>query len=589
MPGNNPGVRRIWRRFALPAAAGVLTILVFLPSLRGELVWEDRLNLIENTGWMGFSPGWWLTSFVAGDYKPAVWTSYALDYFLWGRFAPFGFHIPNLLLHGLNAALLALLARRLAGGGRFWPLAAALLFSLHPLRVEAVSWVTSRKEVLFACFYLVSVWAYLKIPGDPRRSRLWYGLSVAAAFLSFLSKPMSVSLPAVLLLLDWYLRRPVPAVRLIREKIPYLLGAIAVSAAAFYGQSSAGALALVSRLPAESRLFLAARGAVFYLEKTVWPFGLFPIYPIIGVEPPPWGRMIGYSAVLLAVTALAICRRRRGDALPLFCWGWYLLTWLPVSGFFQTGLTAWADRFSYLPAVSFSLLAAGVGSRYLQGRSGRLAAAGTILVLGVLTFRQQGFWQDEVAMWERFGDSGAPAVHLNLANSLSRRGRLKEAVGGYRRSLELRPLQPAAHHNLGLVLVDLGESGEAEEHFLQAVELEPCRAEYRVNLANVLAGRGEWEAAEDQYRAALRIAPDSVSARYNRAYTLQVSGRQGEAEEEYRRVISLDPGHFSARYNLALLLLERGEGVGARLQLEEAARIRPESEPVRRLLDGFED
>ncbi len=628
-------------RELLPAlAVFLLTVLVFLPSLRLGLVWEDRLNLIENTGWRGFSPGWWFTGFAGGDFKPLVWLTYSLEHSLWGL-APAGYHLTNVILHGLNAALVFLLIRRLTGAGGYWAFAAALFFSLHPLRVEAVSWITSRKEVLFAFFYFLSLLAYLKgIYPPPRRApsgpggvsgaggpsprRFWLSLSLLAAFLSYLSKPMAVSLPAVLLLIDW-LRGRFPgrgSGRLLLEKAPYLIGAAGTAAAAFYGQSVSGALALVSRLGVGSRIYLAGRGLFFYLEKTLVPAGLRPVYPVPETVPVPAAGILLSASAVAAVTVICWRVRKRGGKLPLFCWLWYLAAWLPVSGFFQTGLTVRADRFSYLPAVAVSLLAAYAGTRFLNRRPGPAAAAAALLVLAALTVRQQGLWRDDLTLWERFVDSESYAVHFNLGNAYYRLGRNEEAAAAYRRGLEYRPEHPSGHQNLALALLELGEYAEAERHcrraleldpssprawghlggalfrmgrereaeeaFRRALELDPGRPESHVNLANVLAARGEYGAAEELYRAALALDPALVSARYNLAYTFETAGRLAEAEAEYRRALALYPGHRSARYNLALLLLRSGEPAAAREQLEELARRYPGDKGAAGLLEMAE-
>lgn len=657
-----------YKDYALPVlAVFLLTVLVFLPSLRLDFVWEDRLNLLDNTGWRGFSPGWWFTSFVAGDFKPLVWATYSLEYSLWGL-APAGYHLTSVLLHGLNAALVFLLVKRLAGAGGIWAAAAALFFSLHPLRVEAVSWITARKEVLFAFFYLGAILAYLKAAerreilrfaqDDPygrnllrardgragssdrnaatgsdsrdggtgkrfseRLQLFWFLLSIALAYLSFLSKPMAVSLPAILLLLDWHQGRFVRKRFgfLVLEKVPYAVGAAGVAAAAFYGQIIRGALAVVSRLPVINRVYLAARGIIFYLEKTFLPLRLQPVYPIPDTTPIPITRLIIYTLIVILITIASYSMAKRGRKILLFCWGWYIAAWLPVSGIFQTGLTVWADRFSYLPAIALSFLAAWAGDRYLKKPYGVICAVGALAVFSGLAIRRQGFWRDDLTLWERFGESESYVVHFNLGNAYLRSGRNREAADSYRRGVRLRPEHAEGHQNLGLALSNLGEHRQAERHFRlalgldpesarawshlggalfemgrkreaeeavgRAVALEPGRPEFRVNLANVLAARGEYADAAEHYRAAIELAPASVSAYYNLAVTLEAEGRPAEAEQVYRRALALDPGHRSARYNLALLLLRGEDFAAARDQLEELDRRHPGDEGVKRLKD----
>src|SRR5712692_3723317 len=344
--------RRTW---LVPLAIASLTFTAFLPALQNQFVnWDDPRNFLENPHYRGL--GWthlrWMWTTHLGHYIPLTWMTLGLDYLLWGM-NPLGYHLTNLLLHAANAVVFFFVVRRLltralpSPSERGYALAvsagvAALVFAIHPLRVESVAWVTERRDVLSGLFYLVAILLYLRACERGARGRGWYWLSVAAFVGALLSKSMVVNLPVVLLILDVYpLRRlggavgwwSEPARRVYVEKIPLVLLGAAASAIALMAQVSIHAAASLTQLSVPSRLAVSAYGLSFYLWKMVVPVNLSPLYelpPTVNPWAPPF--LLSYGLVL-AITAIALALRRRVPGLPA-AWFAYIVVLLPVLGIF---------------------------------------------------------------------------------------------------------------------------------------------------------------------------------------------------------------------------------------------------------------
>ena len=640
--------------FAFIAGA---TLLIFSPSLKNGFVWEDTLNLLENPGWWEFDIRRWFKSFVAGDYKPLVWASYSLDYLFWGL-NPFGFHLSNLLFHALNAILLYPIILGV-GRGRVQPgpaVFAVLFFSLHPLRVESVSWVTARKDVLFSFFYLLSLLSYLRyVEGRKRiRDRIrkknwsgprrtdgtgktedrrgahppeqevtgWYLLSFISALGAFLSKGMAVSLPFILLLIDFYpfARFYHNPKKVVMEKIPFLVAAAAAGAAAVAGQFKYGALAGLDKFDIPSRLLLAGKSGVFYLIKSLWPSGLNPIYVVHPGTPGFLLSGIFSLGLMTSITLFCLYLRKKKLSWPLFSWLWYLITWFPISGIFQTGLVPIADRFTYLPAVGLSFALAFASSRSGRERTRYFlpGAVFLILVLSLITIHQERNWRNSLSLWGRMSESDSEVVHYNLGNALSKAGkyeeairhyfkavrikpdygaahynlgialaevsRLKEAISHYRETLRIEPDSAKAHNNLGNAFIRQGKIKEATSQYQQAIRIDPALKDAHNNLANILAEQGNFDQATFHYREALRGCPDSADIHYNLAVTLSLQGDPAGATRHYRRALELNPEKAEAHYNLGLILSKQGKLQEARDQLEAALRLKPDFEAARRAL-----
>src|SRR5213594_3893750 len=490
-----------WVSWLVPLLIAVVTFAAFLPALHNQFVnWDDDKNFLENPHYRGL--GWthlrwmWRTTQL-GHYIPLTWMTFGLDYLLWGM-NPLGYHLTNLLLHAANAVVFFFVARRIltlalpGPSERGHALAvsagvAALVFAIHPLRVESVAWVTERRDVLSGLFYLLTILLYLRACERGERGRGWYWLSVAVFVCALLSKSMVVNLPVVLLILDVYpLRRlggsigwwSAPARRVYGEKIPFVLLAAAASAIGVMAQSSVHAAVSLAQLSALDRLAISAYGLSFYLWKMVVPVNLSPLYERGLVD--PWATLflLSYGG-LVAITALAWARRRRWPGLPA-TWLAYVVVLLPVLGIFQSGPQIAADRYTYLAGLGWAILAgAGLLSCWRSSRRSKTGTPATWLLtglalcvvvgLGVLNWNQVQVWHDSETLWTHALsiDPQSPIAHNDWGTALARQGRLAEAIEHFRQALRLEPNFVDAHYNLGMALAQQGKLAEASEHYRQ--------------------------------------------------------------------------------------------------------------------------
>jgi len=557
--------------------ACLLAVLIFLPSLSGGLVWEDRLNLLETSQWRGEGfTAWSLRSFTAGDYKPLVWLGYRLEAAFWGL-NPVGYHLSNVFLHGLNVLLVYFLLRSLTGAAPAGVLAGALFWGIHPLRVESVAWITERKDVQFCFFYLVCLLAYLRFQKNRRWA--WYWLGLVAALAALLSKAMAVSLPLLLLLLGYRHSPDQSRKKRWLEVLPFLLSAFAAGVLALVAQADSGALTGLEQLNPGERLILAGISLVFYPLKTLFPIGLEPVY---GLDPSSSLFIPAGLAAWAAILAGLILLRRRGRKAARPGWAWYFLAWLPVSGLFRTGLTALADRFSYLPAIGLSWFALSLGR---PSRTGRWFLAAALAGLAGLTLLQEGRWRDNLSLWGPMAADAHPVPLYNLGNEWSRRGRPLQAVSFYRAALERDCGYYSAHYNLANLLEREGDSAGAERHYRSAIVLRPGTVEARINLGNLLFRIGDTSGALEQLWSALEIEPARLSARMNLANILASLGRFEEALREYETVLCRDPGSAEAWFNLGYTLERCGRPDAAAASYERALELEPSTARARKNLE----
>jgi tetratricopeptide (TPR) repeat protein len=475
------------RAWELAVAATVFIALMSV--LRHQFVsWDDDGFLYHNPyfrglGWTQLS--WMFSTFLKGPYQPLVWLSYAADYLLWGM-DPAGFHLTGLLWHCANAALVFLLCRNLFTAAapdttetsRKWAAAfAALSFALHPLRVEAAAWASARRDLMSGFFFLAALLCHLK-----GRNR-W---TFACYCLSLLCKPMGIGLPLVLAVLDkTVLKRPVRW----KALLPYALPAAAAAVLAWHGQEVTGAMRSAAVFGWPQRLAQAFYAHAFYLAKTLWPAGLSPIYEAALRIDPLAPRFLLSAALGLAVAGAAFLLRRRLPAV-WAAWLCYLILLAPVLGAVKFGSQLAADRYSYLPCLSWSLLAAAGLLELARRRPAwglRLVVSGTVLVglLSGLSERQLGFWKDSEALYRRVlsVEPGHFLAHNNLGLVLDQEGRTEEALEQLHLALEQRPRYAPALNNLGAIQLRLGLIREAETHFRAAMESDPSLPESYNNLA----------------------------------------------------------------------------------------------------------
>ena len=556
-----------WVSWLIPVLIVLVTSAAFLPALQNQFLrWDDHKNFLGNPHYRGL--GWmhlrWMWTTHLGHYIPLTWMTLGLDYVLWGM-NPLGYHLTNLLLHAANAVLFYFVAFRILGLGLPDPgdrrqadlvLSAgfaALVFAIHPLRVESVAWVTERRDVLSGLFYLSAILIYLRTCERGERGRGWYWAAVGLFACALLSKSMVVNLPIVLLILDVYpLRRlggatgwwSEPARRVYVEKIPFVLLATAAAAIAVMAQLSVHAAASLAQLSVPGRVAVSAYGLSFYLWKMVVPLNLSPLYPLSPIVN-PWAMpfVLSYTMVL-AITAIALALRRRVPGLPA-AWSAYVVVLLPVLGIFQSGPQIAADRYTYLASLGWAILAGAcllfcwrISRTSTTGTPTTLPIAGVAICvvagLGVLTWNQVHIWHDSERLW-----TYTVAIHPNsslaqfsLGIVLSAQGKPTEAIEHFQKGLQLRPDEPSAHTNLGVALIQQGKLADAIEHFRQAVRIYPDDALAHTNWGSALIDLGKPSEAIEHYSKALRITPGLAEAQNGLGQALAQEQRlKGEKTE----------------------------------------------------------
>ena len=597
----------------VPCFIALATFLTFFPALRNDFVgWDDDENLVSNPHYRGLGWSqirWMFTTFHMGPYQPLSWMTLGLDYLIWGM-NPVGYHLTNLILHAANAVFFYFICRRLltvalpmSNHQGAWQLTmsaafAALVFAIHPLRVESVAWATERRDVLSGFFFLATLDCYLRANSDSHAdggSRRWIHAALAVYVLSLLSKAITITLPVVLFILDIYpLRRLhwsprqwfVSAERpVLREKIPFVLVAIPFALIALLGQQQASALRSLDSYSLGSRLAQTLFGPSFYWWKTVVPVKLSPLYEI----PPHFSLsdpsiVAGVIATIILTISFYLLKNRWPAGLA--CWLYSIVVLAPVLGIVPTGPQLVADRYSYLCGLSWAILAGGGLLYFLrvsgQRRSGAPSALAAtvvaIVILGTLaslTWRQTEIWQNTATLWSHVLklDPNSSIAHYNLGRFLAKQGKQTEAISHYRIALSVRPDDADAHNNLGLLLAVRGDVNASLEEFQKAVQIDPNYAKGFFNLGRVYARQGELENAVQNYRQALKLSPDEVEIHLGLGNVLARQGKLEAATAQFRRAINLKPDFAEAHVALARLLAAQGKKNEAEGHYEEALRL----------------
>lgn len=529
-------------------------------------------------------------------WHPLTWISHMLDTELYGL-NPRGHHWNNLLLHILNTLLLFMLLKILTGS--IWCSGAvALLFAIHPLNVESVVWVASRKNLLGAFWGLLSLLCYSRYVTHP--GFVWYGALLISFGLGLMAKPMLVTLPFLLLMIDiWPLGRlnlkfiqpssgsflqkrgiyrPAPF-RVILEKAPLALLSIAsvlVSILAAQGRNI-----LISReaFPVSLRIENGLVSLVTYASKMIWPSDLAFFHPYPD-SIPNW-ESIGSGVLIFALSLVFIFKSRRAPFL-LVGWAWYLITLLPVIGIVQQGIwPAWADRFAYIPLVGLFMVVVWALSSLSWGRHRiRIAViAGSLVavsLLGISSRHQILYWGNDERLFRRAVEVAPPnhLAHFNLGAVLVSQGKIEEALTHYSRAVDILPLNPLFHYGLGSALIKQGAFEEAALHLERAVELSPSYAEARTNLAVALAGLGRTEMAILQLRKAIEIRP-LAEAYHNLGIIHAGQGRYQEAVSSYQSALRFSPSDPMIHNDLGVALYSLGNFDQAVNHLSESLRLGP--------------
>jgi len=638
----------------------LLTLAVFAvfgQTIRYEFVNFDddgyfKFNHQVKAGLTWNGAQWAFRTGSVSNWHPLTWLSLMLDAQLFGT-SPAGPHLMNVLLHAANAVLLFLLLRRLMGlrsnksirattpqvglgcdksvgavatqAGALWPSAfVAAIFAIHPLHVESVAWVSERKDVLSGLFFMLTLWAYARyaqkrskvesresrtqaVPAPDSRSlgaakrsgdgwTLDYGLALLFFALGLMSKPMLVTVPFVLLLLDWWplgrvtrdkwqvtrFRIPVPQLsafnHLLLEKLPFFLLSAASCVATVLAQREVIKPTIV--LPLTLRFGNALMAYVTYLVHMVWPDNLAAFYPY-RFDVPFW-QIAGAGVLLLSVTVLVLVAAKRFPYLPVG-WLWYLGMLVPVIGLVQVGDQSHADRYTYLPQIGLYLVMVWAvrdftaSWRYRREVLG--AVAGIVIVaLIVCSWKQTAYWRNDESLWRRalVCTSGNYITYSGLGAALVDQGRFDEAIGYLLKAIEVKPNSAEVYNDWGKALMGQGQTAEAIKHFQKAVEIDPACAEAYNNLGNLLDAHGRAAEAIECYQKAIELRPNRAEIYNNFGNLLAAQNRATEAIAQYRKAVEIEPDYAKAHYNLGTMLVVQGHAAEAINQFKKALEIEPD-------------
>ncbi|MCC6502608.1 MAG: tetratricopeptide repeat protein [Deltaproteobacteria bacterium] len=544
--------------------AAVITALVYLPSVgNGFVEWDDHVYVYENKGLVleGFEfVRWAATSVVSSNWHPLTLLTYGAEYSLWGL-NPLGYHLVNVLFHALNTFLVFLLgsivfrsALKDAGASRgIGALAAAfmaaLVFGIHPQHVESVSWVSERKDVLSGFFFLLSLICYMK-HAEKDDGRLLYWASFASFGLALLSKPMAITLPVVLLILDYYPLKRLNGLRDMKsrfvEKLPFFLLMPIAAALTIWAQHGDEAMASIEVSPLAERVDVAVRGVVFYLEKLVYPVDLAPFY-VRPLEGEFFNHVFFISSfVILAISALALIFWKRRSLAA--AWVYYLVTLLPVIGLVQVSDMAAADRYSYLPALGPVFFIAGLIGVFVSARPWRLVIVGAVMapslvIAGFLTVRQEAVWKNTVSLWtQEIKVFPTVQAYLKRARAYEKEKMFREAAVDY--------------------TVVIGNTGDGE-----------AKANLFLRRALAWKAAGDMRAALSDFSEAIRLSPENFAAYLNRGELFLGSGDAGLALNDFEKALSLSPENPAALYYAGVAHERAGDREKGLAYLKAAASL----------------
>ena len=619
------GAGALWISLALI----FINLVVYAPVRNYDFLnYDDPDYVTENphvTAGLTWNGIWWaLTTDHAANWHPLTWFSHMLDVQMYGL-NPGPHHVTNVILHIANTLLLFGLLYQMTEA-LYRSAFVAALFAVHPLHVQSVAWLAERKDLLSTLFWILTLWAYNKYVRQPRLRT--YLLMFTLFALGLMAKPMLVTLPFVLLLLDfWPLNRinfdgetgkrgarteQASLLQLVYEKLPLFALTVSSSLVTFVVQRRGGATAGFDALPLSHRLANALTSYVLYIRNMLWPSQLGAFYPYSEQMSGWW---IAAGLVLIAVSLLAI---RVGGGYLLVGWLWYLGTLVPVIGFVQIGAQSIADRYTYVPLIGLFLIAAwGIPSVFARLRysSPTLAAVGTLIILACMLMarNQLQYWKSSRTLWEHTlevttgnylahnnlgtalmldeGGMNEAIPHflealqikpnyvmaqVNLGLSMVKSGKREEGIRYYTAALQIEPQSVRAHTELANALADLGKVDEAIAHYNDALRADPGYAEAHNNLGSVLANQGKFDDAIAHYSEALRIKADYPEAHYNFGALLANLGRDDQSIAHYSEALRLKSGYAEAHNGLGLALSSQGKLDEAINQYSEALRIKPE-------------
>jgi protein O-mannosyl-transferase len=616
-------IERLGRPAFICLWLALIPLLVYVPVFQAQFIgFDDDEYVFANPHVLGgitlANLRWAFVTTHAANWHPVTWISLMLNSQYFGSSAG-AFHAVNLFLHVANTLLLFLWLYDSTAAKWRGALVAAL-FALHPLHVESVAWISERKDVLSALFWMLALIVYTDYAKTGRISRYFFALLLFG--IGLMAKPMLVTLPIVLLLLDyWPLGRFAErrTLRLLIEKLPFLAFSIASSVVTLFAQHGVHAVASLDIAPIFVRAQNAPIACIAYIGKLFWPIGLAVFYPYN--RHPSLLLAFLSLATLVIVSAVAILiRRHKGYVLT--GWFWFLITLVPVIGIVQVGLQSMADRYTYIPFIGLFIILAWGGWDALNRLRippfvQALAASVALVLCAGLTRAQLRYWHDSIALFQHalnltVGDGAAAAnlgyalaeqgqhdkaiahykavlqshprgdatVWNNFGGSLAATGKLEEAIDAFQNALKLDPSKSDAHQNLGLALARKGKLQESLIHFRDAARLDPENVRVHNTYAVMLGAAGRTDEAMQEFQIALRLAPDSAATHANLANLLAKQHARDEAMAHYSEALRLDPAFVEAHYYIASLLLEEGRGEDAAAHYIAALQTKPDYVPA---------
>ena len=566
-----------------------------------DLYITDNLNVQAGLNSESFI--WSFTTSHPPYWHPVTWLSHMLDYHFYGS-NPKGHYLTNLFLHICSVLIVGIVFFRMTGG--FWQSSfIAAMFAVHPLNVESIAWLAERKNVLSTLFWILTMWAYVSYAEKPTIKR--YGLVFLFFTLGLMSKPMLVTLPFALLLLDyWPLKRlslkkeknnnttlvkitsnKSNFFKLIAEKIPLFFLSIGLSILTVYFQTINGAVKSLDLIPLQARLTNSLVSYLEYLGKIAWPSKLSILYPHPENALPVWlGIFCG--VVLVSITIISIKLINKAPYLTVG-WFWYLGTLLPVIGIVQVGGQAMADRFTYIPQIGiFMIIAWGIPDLVSKWRHKEKVLAVSVgiitLTLMITTWIQVGHWKNSITIFQhaikvtgkKYPNLAVAHNHLGMALFAEQRN--EEAIMNYKSAIKLNPEHTYAHYNLGIALFAEQRNEEAISHYKRAISLSPNYTFAHYNLGNSLFAVKKYKEAIFHYKMAIKLNPNYTFAHYNLGNALFAIKKNKEAIFHYKMAIKLNPSYTYAHYNLGIVLLHQKEPKEAAQQFKETIRLRPDLE-----------
>jgi len=567
-----------------------LVFLTYLRALTSDFItYDDQVYVTGNyhvqrgLTWEGVK--WAFYTSTAANWHPLTWMSHMLDCTLFGLNA-WGHHLTSLLLHVANTFMVFLVLRRMTGAfWRSWFVAG--LFGLHPLHVESVAWVAERKDVLSGLFWLLTLWAYQRYTASAmakNRKAFYYGLALAFFVLGLMSKPMLVTLPCVLLLLDYW-----PLNRwgnnclwsLVLEKAPFFMLAAASSIVTFVMQKTTGAVATTATLPMAARFENALISYGSYLGKVFYPTNLAVIYPYPYPFHWPLQNFIFAVLLLLGISFFAV-RLRRQQPWLLVGWLWFVGTLIPVIGLVQVGMQAMADRYSYVPSIGLFMILSWGGWALTKGwrRQVMILSGAALVAIGLcaeLCWRQVGYWKDTRTLFQHAiaATKNNFIAYSNLGDYELAQGNSDEAIALCQEAIRLMPTYQLAYPPLGAALCKSGRLAEGINELQIALKLNPTSVQAHCDLADALDKNGQVVDAIGEYREAIRLNPDHLDA-YNRlGVLLKNTGHLDEAIHQFEEIIRRNPAYVGAYNNLGLALESQGHFDQAFAEYQEVVRLDP--------------